>query len=354
MTAIEWTEETWNPTTGCTRISEGCDHCYIERTPPMRMAHRRFDGPQIGASTGVLLHPDRLGKPLRWRSPRRVFVNSMSDLFHEDVPDGYIARVWEVMAQAPQHTFQTLTKRPARMRSWLKRWHDNTGDETVKGAPLPRGPEAVRAVYSSPRARLFADMLDSMGEPPEGAAYPLYDWMEGPRWFPRPLPNVWLGVSVESQRWADIRIPQLLDTPAAVRWISAEPLLGPVDIRRSHCPTHDFPGGMCTFSCPDRRRVDWVVAGGETGPGARPMHPDWARSLRDQCCQAGVPFFFKQWGDWAPVGVGMGIFRHPEKLVGPPLDDMGFRQIMRRVGKKAAGRELDGRTWDEYPGVVCP
>lgn len=181
---------------------------------------------------------------------------------------------------------------------------------------MPRGPEMVRRVYSSPRAMLFADMLDSMGTPPEGCAYPLYDWMEGPRWYAGVLPNVWLGVSVETQQWADIRIPALLDTPAAVRFVSAEPLLGPIDLWHSHCPVHDFPGGSCTFSCPQRRRVNWVIVGGESGPGARPMNPQWARDVRDHCEDRGIPFLFKQWGGRTP---------------------------------KAGGRELDGRTWDQYP-----
>ncbi|WP_280381019.1 DUF5131 family protein [Nocardia wallacei] len=271
-TKIEWTRgddgtagETWNVVTGCTRISEGCEHCYIERTPPMRMAHRRFDGPQIGATTGVQLHPERLGRPLRWRSPRRVFVNSMSDLFHEDIPAEYIARVWAMMAATPQHTYQILTKRPARMRALIQ---------------------------DDPQ-----DLLEELLTEDEAGA--LYD-------APWPLPNVWLGVSTESQRWADIRIPQLLDTPAAVRWISAEPLLGPVDLTkwipgRCTCqPRGSLPPieGVHWNGCPalGYRDLDWVVVGGETGPGARPMQEEWARSLRGQCAAAGVPFFLKQAG----------------------------------------------------------
>ncbi|WP_280455457.1 DUF5131 family protein [Nocardia brasiliensis] len=350
MTAIEWTEETWNPTTGCTRISEGCDHCYIERTPPMRMAHRRFDGPQIGASTGVLLHPDRLGKPLRWRSPRRVFVNSMSDLFHDDIPDELIARVFAVMASTPRHTFQILTKRAARMRTLLgSKGFCSLVDD---------------AWYSRP-AWLSATVPDG-----REAGHP-YD-----RW---PLPNVWLGVSAESQRWADIRIPQLLDTPAAVRWISAEPLLGPVDLApwlpgECTCGSIPLPLPMHRYGCPALkwRGLDWVVAGGETGPGARPMHPDWARSLRDQCCRGGAAFFFKQWGDWGyqerpewPLGDAWSRpDRHcwVDRATGETkpfgaftgTDDLDHA-LMHRVGKKAAGRHLDRREWDEYPEVsACP
>ncbi len=326
MTTIEWTEETWNPTTGCTRISEGCDHCYIERTPPMRMAHRRFDGPQIGATTGVQLHPERLVTPLRWRKPRRIFVNSMSDLFHDDVPHELIAWVFAVMAWSPRHTYQVLTKRPARMRALLSssRFHSLVDD-----------------AWYSPDIAEHAGVQSEAGHP--------YD-----RW---PLPNVWLGVSVESQKWADIRIPQLIDTPAAVRWISAEPLLGPVDLSAwmpglCNCaiplpPTHVIGCRAMTY-----RALDWVVVGGESGPGSRPMDPAWARDLRDQCTAAAVPFFYKQTGDWMPTGFGFGSFRDPDRLIGAPVDDLGFRQIVRRVGKKQAGRELDGRTWDEYPKRV--
>lgn len=282
QTAIEWTDATWNPVTGCTKVSPGCDHCYAEtfaerfRGTPGHHFERGFD---------VTLRPERLDIPLRWRKPRRVFVNSMSDLFHADVPDDFIARVFAAMALAPRHTFQVLTKRHARMRSLL-----NSDD-------------FVRAIG---QAWLFH---------PNRVTYTDY-----PGW---PLPNVWLGVSVENQRWADIRIPALLDTPAAVRFLSCEPLLGPV--------TLDPWGG----DGPPPAGLHWVICGGESGPGARPMHPDWARSLRDQCVAAGVPFLFKQWGAWLPCA-------------DPTCECDGSC----RVGKKRAGRELDGRTWDEYPAVA--
>jgi hypothetical protein len=234
------------------------------------------------------------------------------------------------------------------MRSWVTRWHDNTGDDDVPAGPhgmppMPRGPEAVRATYTSPRARLFADMLDSMGDPPEGAAYPLYDWMEGPRYYPGVLHNVHLGVSVENQEWAQVRLPALRETPAATRFVSAEPLLGPVDLT------------------PWLDTIDWVICGGESGPGARPMHPEWARDLRDQCIGAGVAFHFKQWGEWAPRGYGIrcGVprgrearfedVRPAEHWFPGSVDDRFTHTVMARVGPKAAGRELDGRTWDEYP-----
>lgn len=324
--AIEWTDATWSPVTGCTRTSEGCLHCYIDRTPPFRMERRRFDGPDIGATTGVRLHPERLGVPLRWRKPRRIFVCSLADLFHDDVPDSYIAEVFAAMAQAPQHTFQVLTKRHARMRSLL-------------------GEDGVRLLGAAPD---------------ETTVQALYDvW---------PLPNVWLGVSAENQKWADIRIPALLETPAAVRWVSAEPLLGPVVLAPEWLQADD---DACTCSETNGcRELGWVVAGGESGPGAQPMHPDWARSLRDQCVAAGVPFLFKQWGEWRNGSADRRTERGPDHAVhrdgrhvlwsdyansdlvkGDPLQRHGAC-VMARVGKKAAGRELDGRTWDQYPTVA--
>jgi protein gp37 len=280
-TAIEWTDATWNPVTGCTKVSPGCDHCYAEtfaerfRGTPGHYFERGFD---------VQLRPDKLDQPLRWRRPRRIFVNSMSDLFHDDVPDEFIARVFAVMALAGQHTFQVLTKRHGRMRSLLN------SDDFLD---------------------LFGEALYTVEHPTgEETAEPISTW---------PLPNVWLGVSVENQQWADIRIPALLDTPATVRFLSCEPLLGPVDLSQ-WCYVSDSASVL-----------DWVIVGGESGRGARPMHADWARPLRDQCQTAGVPFLFKQWGEHLTVRTPSG--EHQE-----------------RVGKKAAGRELDGRTWDEFPG----
>ena len=253
-TKIEWTDATWNPVTGCTKVSEGCDHCYAET-----IAHRFAGTAAYPNGFDVTLRPERLDQPLRWQRPRRIFVNSMSDLFHKDVPDEYIARVFAVMALAPHHTFQVLTKRPGRMRSLLN-------------------------------SQAFRQALDEEL------------WGYGVAETAWPLPNVWLGTSVENQKWADVRIPQLLATPAAVRFLSCEPLLGPVD--------------LFAWNIDRGARVDWVIVGGESGPHARPMHPDWARHLRDDCLTAGIAFHFKQWGGVRP---------------------------------KANGRELDGRTWDEYP-----
>jgi len=294
-TAIEWATKVWNPTTGCDRVTPGCDHCYAltmaKRLKGMGSTKYQTDGdPRTsGPGFGLAIHEDTLGIPLGWRKPQRIFVNSMSDLFHADVPDEFIARVWAVMASAPRHTFQVLTKRHGRMRSLLS-------SEEFRLAVQRRIPHA--------------------GASPYVAAY----------WKTWPLPNVWLGVSVEDQKRADLRIPALLDTPAAVRWLSCEPLLGPVDV------INGLGDGWLTG-------IDWIVAGGESGPGSRPMHPDWARSLRDQCQVAGVPFLFKQWGSHRPSAVG-SIVRG------------GVRFPMVPASKRAAGRVLDGRTWDEYPAAA--
>lgn len=232
---IQWTDATWNPATGCTRVSEGCRHCYIETTPPFRIAGRKF----INGSTGVQLHPDRLDQPLHWRKPRRIFVNSLSDLFHEDVPDQFIDKVFAVMGseEAGQHTFQVLTKRPERMLRYTQRFtrHDIEFD------------------------KLF--------------------------------PQVQLGVSIEDQRTADERIPILLQTPAAVRFVSAEPLLGPISFSRD------------LLSAMERREtgdvgLDWVIVGGESGPGARPCDIAWIRSIVQQCQGGGVKVFIKQLGSY--------------------------------------------------------
>lgn len=278
---IEWTEATWNPVTGCDHVSPGCDNCYAERIAT------RFGRPFLGA---VECHPERLDMPLRWRKPRRVFVNSVSDLFHPDVPDEFIRRVFEVMETAHEHTFQVLTKRPQRM------------------------------------ARLVPTFYDI----PDDA----------------PIANIWLGVSVENQRYADLRIPHLLATPAAVRFLSVEPLLGAVDL--SILPLR-VVGNLLTTP-----RIGWVIVGGESGPGARPMHVQWARDLRDQCVSANVPFFFKQWGEWGwPAHPGDHALTVDGRLFEPGahlgMDHMCEPTFVRRVGKSRAGRMLDGREWNEYP-----
>lgn len=314
-TKIEWTDETWNPAWGCERISDGCLTCYIERSVPLRVAHMRFDSPEIGGTTGIVLRPNRLTEPLHWssRNPRRVFVNSLFDAGHEQIGADYIARMFAVMAAAHAHTFQLLTKRPARLRSLLTE---------------PRFAERVAEL--------------AVGD------YRMPD--PGPGGMPWPLPNVWMGVSTENQYWAERRVPILQRTPAAVRFASAEPLLSAIDLRRAIAP--DLPA------------LDQVIAGGETGPGTQPRapHPDWFRSLRDQCQDAGINYFFKQWGDWSPEelntwtrddGSPRGALRivdHEGRDWADRPDDAPAGAIrMRRVGKKRAGRELDGVIWDEEP-----
>ncbi|MGW5411741.1 DUF5131 family protein [Actinomadura geliboluensis] len=238
--SIEWTEATWNPTTGCDRISRGCDHCYAltlaKRLKAMGQARYQNDGdPRTsGPGFGLTLHEEALNLPFTWKKSRTVFVNSMSDLFHARVPLDYVRQVFDVMERTPQHTYQILTKRARRLRR-------------------------------------VADDL---------------------RW----PPNVWIGVSVEDREALD-RIDELRQVPAAVRFLSCEPLLAPLN-------------GL------DLRGIDWVIAGGESGKGARQMDPEWVRDLRDQCISAGVAFFFKQWGGIRP---------------------------------KSGGRLLDGRTWDQMP-----
>lgn len=293
-TSIEWTERTWNPVTGCTKVSLGCDHCYAEafaerwRGTPGHPYEQGFD---------LKLWPERLDLPLRWKKPSMIFTNSMSDMLHTGVPDGFIMDVWRVMGEASHHTFQVLTKRADRMERWLGKWADTASDADVVKAngmpPMPRGPEAVRAVYSSGRSRLFAAMIERWGPPPEGAAYPLYDWIEGMRWWPRELFNVWLGVSVESPSYYS-RIRHLQRTPARVRFLSCEPLLAPL-------PDLPLDG------------IHWVIVGGESGPGARPAELDWFREIRDQCVAAGVPFFLKQLGKVLAGGRGKG--GHGEALL---------------------------------------
>lgn len=270
-TGISWTDTTWNPVRGCSRVSEGCRNCYAEAQAAriVRMGKGRptpYDGivklvdgrPRW---TGrVVLDPAKLAEPLRWKAPRRIFVNSMSDLFHESLTNEQIAAVFGVMAAAPQHTFQILTKRARRMREWFE-WLRNQSD------PFPAG---------------ALDFLDDVATDELAGHYDCchLNLMATCRW---PLPNVWLGVSVENQDAADERIPELLATPAAVRFLSCEPLLGPVVV-----PRHDQSMG------PSYSPLDWVIAGCESGPGARPCDVAWLRSLRDQCVAAAVPFFLKQ------------------------------------------------------------
>lgn len=310
---IEWTDATWNPVTGCSRVSEGCRNCYIERTPAFRIYGRKFEH----GTTGVQLHPERLDQPLKWKRPRRIFVNSLSDLFHEDVPDEFIDQVMRAMANTKRHTYQVLTKRPARMLAYLSGWWKRCYQDFETGEYIPVNP----------------------------------------------CPHIWFGVSVENQETADERIPLLLQTPAAVRFVSAEPLLESLDLKTHLWGLHVSTCRYETLASLGLPAINWVICGGESGPAARPMHPDWARSIRDQCQGAGVPFFFKQWGEWAP---GENVERHSgqvqtaywynghknwifgrENLAidGQHRDD---EPDLYRIGKKAAGSMLDGREHKEW------
>lgn len=316
--SIEWTEATWNPVAGCSIISPGCTNCYamkmaarieamdatLGHVPHYRGLTKRTKAGAVWTGKMAVAPDSILTLPLRWKRPRRIFVNSMSDLFHEGVADETIDRVFAVMALAPHHTFQVLTKRAERMMGYM-------AGNAVRDSALAAG-------------------------------------------SPWPLPNVWLGVSAEDQRRAEERIPHLLATPAAVRWVSAEPLLGPLRL----------DGWL--RSKPHDVTLDWLVAGGESGPGARPPHPDWFRSLRDQCAAAGVPYFFKQWGNFHPSAEhdnrAMGCKRDPlaihvsgEREHRPLEAGWKIRERatgwagMCDLGKKRAGAKLDGVEHREWP-----
>lgn len=294
MSKIEWTGKTWNPVIGCRRVSAGCENCYAERTVHRGMAAQHVGltkktkkGPVWNGKHRVVEH--RLDEPVRRKKPTIYFVNSLSDLFFEPLPNELIAAIFGVMAACPQHTFQVLTKRPERARDWF-RWVSESDTGTT------------------PRSVWLGAYAERAG------VEPARFWRDCPEWG-WPLPNVWLGVSVEDQATADERIPILLDLPAAVRWVSYEPALGPVDfdrvsIGRRSPPTFDRPwlrpmpcedphkGGPCG-DCDGCRsgQLNWVVVGGESGPGARPFDLAWARSTIAQCKSAGVPCFVKQLGE---------------------------------------------------------
>lgn len=348
-TKIEWCDTTWNPVTGCQKVSDGCKNCYAERVFNRMEANPKTPAYHGRKFTDVQCHEDKLNEPLHWKKPRRVFVNSMSDLFHKDVSDGWILRIFDIMRRCQQHTFKILTKRPERMKQWFERFSDLEGEPIEP--QLVRGPEETRKAHPSGRGQMFAEYLETLGAcPPDGCAWPTFDWMGGmQRWPQEPTwiwPNVWLGVSVEDQATADTRIPILLQTPAAVRFVSYEPALGPIDLS-------DVDG--CDVMSPNNDpfwegvgrpyHLDWVIAGGESGPNARPSHPDWFRSVRDQCQEAGVPFFFKQWGEYMPQ-------ERISWMGAEPIESCKAEILMAvcRVGKQCAGRLLDGREWNEFPG----
>jgi len=333
-----WWEKSWNPITGCTHAgTPGCDNCYARRMAP-RLAGR-FGYPEKPHQFDVTLHPDKLEEPLHWRKPRVVFVCSMGDLFHERLCLIQQLLVWDVMVEATQHVYLLLTKRPA---------------------------EAVR----------------------------LAGYLASRRGYEQWPAHIWPGVSVENQD-AMWRIPELLKIPAAKHFVSFEPLLGPIDEDQLRaylhgCPeavgggvhyvTHDMALDACAPEMEGMRideepdwvqtmpPIDGVIVGGESGPGARPMHPDWPRSIRDQCTEAGTPFSFKQWGEWRPGFAGdepqevVGVYpwyegwrtacelavseKHENRLV------LGKVASMARVGKAQAGRLLDGQLWNQWPWDV--
>jgi protein gp37 len=294
MSKIEWTDVTWNPVTGCDKVSQGCKNCYAE------VMHRRLRGmfpekyskPFLGH---IQLHASELMKPLKWKKPKMVFVNSMSDLFHPDVPFDFIDNVFAVMDCCPQHTFQILTKRPDRMAQYF--------------------------------AEMRAWRVGQLKYAYDSSDYDLNAW---------PLKNVWLGTSCEDQNTADERIPHLLKVPTEIRFLSCEPLLGSIDFKLYASSLTGIP------------LLNWVIAGGESGPKARPMHPDWIRSLRNQCTITGVPFFFKQWGEW------IDNQNMPRELINIDYKkhEFGngyFQTDMWKVGKKNAGNILDGVQHLNFP-----
>lgn len=299
-TSIEWTDATWNIINGCSVHTPGCTNCYAMQLAGTRLAnHPSRAGLTTMSKAGpvwtgeVRLYEPWLTQPLEWTKPRDIFVCAHGDLFHDAVTEFMLDQVFAVMALCAvtgrRHRFQVLTKRSANMRRY------------VSGL--------------SARARDIADRAANLRADADSAIPAIVELLER-----GPLPNVWLGVSTEDQRRADERIPDLLATPAAMRWISAEPLLGPIDLEHIAAPEDDgdgwklnalLAGSSFEFKGsdgywydgdgPEHPALDWVVVGGESGRGARPMHPAWARALRDQCAGAGVPFLFKQWGEWAPV-----------------------------------------------------
>lgn len=341
-TKIEWTDATVNAVNGCSVVSPGCTNCYAMRLAGTRLRnHPSRPGLTIDTKAGpvwngkVDLRETALLQPLSWRRPRRIFWNAHGDLFHPSVPDAWIDRQFGVMAQTPQHIHQVLTKRPNRMRQWAA------------------DPSTPRRVWDA--ACELRDPTWALAQ--QGAA-----WGGQAPW---PLLNVWMGTSVEDQTRADERIPDLIGTPAAVRFLSCEPLLGQLDLSQWLRPR--WPDCNCLFpvaeadTVTDRNGVErcpvcnvalggdpeppvhWVIVGGESGPRARLMRLSWARLLRDQCGAAGVAYFLKQWGEWVPAG----------QASGQPIREFAYveeeQHRYHRIGKKAAGRLLDGVLHDGMP-----
>ncbi len=313
-TNIQWTEQTWNPIIGCSKVSAGCKNCYAI---PMshRLAHipttsEKYAGITEKNANGTInftgvtkIDEKALLAPLKRKKPTMYFVNSMSDMFHENVPFEWIDKIMAVIALCPQHTFQVLTKRADRMKEYFDGYLKRNGfANSLRDILLKNNYSEIQII------ELVLKIDDFLNK--------------------KPLPNLWLGVSVENQEQADKRIPYLLETPAKVRFLSCEPLLEQVYL-------------------PSLPKIDWVIVGGESGgKGTRPMHPDWVRNIRNQCEATGTKFFFKQWGDWLPVR-SEGIYHH-ERI------DFTDGTAMINVGKHKAGRLLDGIAYNEMPETKNP
>lgn len=362
---IEWTQETLNVTTGCTRVSSGCDNCYAvqmtKRLAKIGHTEEKYAGlvneGKDHFNGKVKLHPEVLEVPLRWQKPRRVFVNSMSDLFHPDVPFEFIAAVFGVMIYCKDHTFQVLTKRPDRMAEffeWIRK-----GDMKKDGGESLDFDEPRKCIqFAISELDCKETILMNMTN------------VNGREW---PAPNIWLGTSCENQQAANERIAHLLECPAAVRFLSCEPLLGEVKLTnlwghelwdesvRYNALTGEYLVSKYQDDSCKGPKLHWVIAGGESGPDARPMHPEWVRSLRDQCQEAGVAYFFKQWGAHGPFGLNHDKTTKKDSWVFPdgktePADTrknipIEGAVLMKKVGKKTAGRQLNGREWNQTPEV---
>lgn len=370
-TPIEWTDATWNPITGCSVHSAGCKRCYAMLLAGTRLQHHPSRaGLTVETKAGpvwtgeVRFNEQWLTEPLRWTKPRRIFVVAHGDLFHEAVPDEWIDRVFAVMALCPQHQFQVLTKRAARMRDYFLK---ALTSGHLLGGRLQRIQDAAYRLM----ATMGGGWDEARGSAARSAVIAALKRIDDRT--NAGFANVWLGVSVEDQRAADERIPHLLATPAAIRWISAEPLLGPIDLNSSLGGTRWIGGqrgcagspersgamhhGSGSPDCPrhlhhhhdDRCQpgLDWVVGGGENGD--RPSHPQWFRDMRDQCAAAGVPFLFKQWGSFLPDNQESKAHPYGSQFGKTPAGKFADGLAYWAVGKKAAGRLLDGHQHDGFP-----
>lgn len=349
---IEWTDRSdWSPVRGCSRVTEACRNCYAEKISgrfcaagqPFEGFATKKDG-QARWTGKVELQTNRLTLPLKWRKAAKIFVNSASDIFHESLPDSDIDKIFAVMALCPQHTFQVLTKRPKRMRDYCNRVAQ--GNDHIDAAvwrltcPYPYGGYNTAFLKGSLGEAARKAVKSMVGSP----GHPDY-WM----------PNVWLGVSVHDQANADEFVPMLLATPAAKRFVSYEPALGPVDWTNINDKTGGSIESLIGFawdSCTHIAKIDQIIFGGESGPNARPPHPDWARNTQRQCAAAGTAFYMKQWGEWAEVSLvdkSQEIFDQYDALNYEKMHRFPDGTAMARVGKKRAGRLLDGTEYSEIP-----